>query len=185
MAFRIKDLIINVASPEPLCGPATREEPAAAGEPICGPATREEAAAAGAPVCGPATRTEPAALCGPATRPEPAGICGPATRIDPAALCGPATRLIGAQLLCGPATRPDTLVPLVALVTLAVAGEGASQDLSVLKQQLRDALARIEEYERSLQGPGMPETVGEAEDLETRLKEALDELSEHKKKLKK
>ncbi|HEX3526842.1 MAG TPA: hypothetical protein VH988_07230 [Thermoanaerobaculia bacterium] len=112
--------------------------------------------------CGPAT-IEPAAAavhCGPATI-EPAaavgGHCGPAT-IEPAAFATTAT--------------------LATLATLAFGTPGA-QDLAMLKRILQDTLIRLEGQDPA----SLPQTVAEAEDLESRLKAALDALAEHKKTL--
>ena len=90
-----------------------------------------------------------------------AGVhCGPAT-IDPAA----------AGVHCGPATIDPA------------PGGATRATLATLKRQLQEALARIEEHERTVPDASLPSTLAETEDLERRLKAALDELAEHKKKL--
>ena len=56
--------------------------------------------------------------------------------------------------------------------------------LPALKEQLKKALALIEEHEKALQeGLALPKTREEAEDLERRLRSALAEVEEHKKTL--
>jgi hypothetical protein len=116
------------------------------------------------------------ARCVPATiEPAAGGVhCGPAT-IDPA--------VAGAH--CGPATIAPALATLATLATLAAVpgGAGGAQALSLLKRQLQEVLARIDEQERAQPEASLPSTLAEAEDLERRLKAALDELAEHKKKL--
>jgi len=116
----------------------------------------------------------------------PAGAhCGPAT-IEPGAAavpCGPATIEPGAAVggHCGPATiEPATLATLATLAALAFGTPGA-QDLAMLKRMLQDTLTRLEGQGQT--EAALPQTVAEAEDLESRLKAALDELAEHKKTL--
>lgn len=60
-----------------------------------------------------------------------------------------------------------------------------AEGLSALKQQLQQALAEVEEQEKAMAEPGLPQTVAEAEELEKKLREALEELRQHKEKLKK
>jgi len=84
--------------------------------------------------------------------------CGPAT-IDPAA----------AGVHCGPAT----IEPAV----------GGTADLATLKRLLQEALARVEAQEKAQQAGSLPDTVAGTEDLERRLRGALDELAAHKKTL--
>jgi hypothetical protein len=108
-------------------------------------------------------------------------ICGPATKIAAVgALCGPATKMLDLAALCGPATKLGELVPLATLAAAAGGPPGARlDDLEALRRQLRDALACIEGGE-----PGMPQTRAETEDLEEKLRAALAELAEHKKRMK-
>lgn len=131
----------------------------------------------------------PGAHCGPATIEPGAGAvhCGPAT-IEPGAgvvHCGPATIEPGAAVggHCGPATiEPGALATLATLATLALGTPGA-QDLAMLKRMLHETLSRMEGQDPGQPGASLPQTLAEAEDLERRLKAALDELAEHKKTL--
>ncbi|SRR6266545_2048873 len=69
--------------------------------------------------------------------------------------------------------------------TVGLAAPGGAQDLATLKQQLQHALAQVEEQERAQTASHLPQTLEEAEDLETRLRGALEELQQHKNSLKK
>jgi len=121
--------------------------------------------------------------------------CGPAT-IEPGAAavhCGPATIEPGAAVAghCGPATiEPAALATTATLATLATLALGtpSAQDLAMLKRMLQETLSRLEGQDPGQADPGqagasLPQTLAEAEDLENRLKAALDELAEHKKTL--
>ena len=163
MAFRFRDLIIDVLH-------------AGAGARACGPATAPGVAR----VCGPATAPDLAPPCGPATDPAAPALvppCGPATDILGLRICGPATVEPGVAGVCGQATQidPKTL------------GNLGSQGLASLKRQLWEALSHIEEHERAhghaAAEASMPQTKEEAEELEKRLRGALAELEEHKKKM--
>jgi hypothetical protein len=59
------------------------------------------------------------------------------------------------------------------------------EGLAALKQQLQQALAEVEEQEKALAEPQLPQTVAETEELEAKLREALEELRQHKESLKK
>jgi hypothetical protein len=72
--------------------------------------------------------------------------------------------------------------PTASAPTESVAG---AEGLSALKQQLQQALAQVEEQEKAMADPGLPRTVAEAEELEAKLRGALEELRQHKEKLKK
>jgi len=178
MAFRFRDLIIDVlhaGAGARACGPATAPGVAR----VCGPATAPDLA----PPCGPATDPGAAALrppCGPATDPAAPALvppCGPATDILGLRICGPATVEPGVAGVCGQATQIDP----------KLLGNLGSQGLASLKRQLWEALSHIEEHERAhghaAAEASMPQTKEEAEELEKRLRGALAELEEHKKKM--
>jgi hypothetical protein len=126
----------------------------------------------------------------------PGRLCGPATKMDPdaARICGPATIIGGAVAPCGPATKPDpnaaricgpaTIEPELARICgPATLFNGLHvEDLTTLKRQLEEALARVREQEAESE-PAMPATRAEVEELEKKLQSALDELREHKKGL--
>jgi len=59
------------------------------------------------------------------------------------------------------------------------------EDLAALKEEMKRALAQIEEKERSMQGEMAPKSVKEAEELEQKLTEALNEVRALKAKLRK
>lgn len=171
MAFKFKDLMVQVINDdgEPCtCGPATRD-PAAATPCTCGPETRPMAAAI--VPCTVASAIDPAGIiCGAAS----AGFCGAAS----AGACGAATA--GFRTLAA-----ITTVTTVTTVTTLVGGAGPHTDFRTLKEQLRQALDDLERQEAGAQGAGLPATAEEADDLERRLKEAIEELQDHKKTLRK
>lgn len=191
MAFRFRDLIIDVlhaGAGARACGPATAPGVAR----VCGPATVDPGAAAAVPPCGPATVFPLAPPCGPATAPALAPPCGPAT--DPAAPalrppCGPATDILGLRI-CGPATVDPGVAGVCGQATQIdpkLLGNLGSQGLASLKRQLWEALAHVEAHERehghAAADASMPQTKEEAEELEKKLRAALAELEEHKKKM--
>jgi hypothetical protein len=57
------------------------------------------------------------------------------------------------------------------------------QNLAVLKAQLRQSLAQVEAQEQAMAESMKPQTVEEADMLEQKLTEALDELRQHKEEL--
>lgn len=59
----------------------------------------------------------------------------------------------------------------------------AQRDLATLKEQLRAALAEVEAREKAAEEASLPRTREEAEDLEAKLKEALEEVRGWKKTL--
>ncbi|HEX3129195.1 MAG TPA: hypothetical protein VH394_17810 [Thermoanaerobaculia bacterium] len=86
--------------------------------------------------------------------------------------------------------RPDAFAATVTTVTtvttlLAAVGGGGSASLAQLKSQLQQALADVEQRERAQEAAGLPQTVEEADDLERRMEGALQELREHRKSLEK
>ena len=81
--------------------------------------------------------------------------------------------------------RPATLAlmtTVTTVTTLAAAMGTGPTSLAQLKAQLQGALADVERREREQQG-GLPQTVEEADDLERRMESALQELREHRKTL--
>lgn len=81
----------------------------------------------------------------------------------------------------GPYTGPAT--PCFLTWPQPVGSDHPAQQLEQLKAGLREALAQIETRERDLAAGDKPQTLAEADDLETRLEGALAELREHKKSL--
>lgn len=61
----------------------------------------------------------------------------------------------------------------------------AAKQLAILKTQLKQALAEIEEQEKRLEEELQPKTVEEVEALQVKLREAADELEHRKSELKK
>jgi hypothetical protein len=59
----------------------------------------------------------------------------------------------------------------------------AQRDLATLKEQLRTALAEVEAQEKAAEEASLPRTREEAEELEAKLKEALEEVRGWKKTL--
>lgn len=98
---------------------------------------------------------------------------------------------------CKTVSPPIIILPLCAWTAPRVAGEEpcgwtagdqaeaaeGADGLTVLKQQLEQALAQGGEPEAA-QEPALPRTLAEAEELEKKLQEALEELRRHKAELK-
>jgi hypothetical protein len=144
-----------------------------------------------------------AEACPTASAPE-ARFCPTASAIDPR-LCPLASVRV---VYCPPASLPVLVLPAPQFCPTASAGfcptasaeaaaEGACptasapaesalgpEGLAALKQQLQQALAQVEEQERALEASYRPQTLAEAEELEARLREALEELQQHKEDLK-
>lgn len=83
---------------------------------------------------------------------------------------------------CGPLT-PDPCGPISPVV-----GDPGDviqpQDLTALKQQLRQALENIEQQERIMEEQAQPQTMEEIDQLENRLNQALEELQARREELK-
>lgn len=88
---------------------------------------------------------------------------------------------------CGALTPCGAISPCGAVSPYVDPGAGVirPEELSVLKEQLRRTLAQIEEQEGALETKMGPRTLEEAEALEEKLKDALEELKAHKERLQK
>ncbi|HVG07956.1 MAG TPA: hypothetical protein VNM67_09635 [Thermoanaerobaculia bacterium] len=127
-----------------------------------------------------------------------ANLTCPTLSVDPANLTCPTLSIPAAQAAAGGTTGvcPTlSFTPVYAAMiatpgticgtlTMPAAAQG-TQNLTALKQQLQQALQQVEAQERAAAGPGLPATAEEADDLDRRLREALEELQEHKKTLQK
>ncbi|MFL6293396.1 MAG: hypothetical protein ACJ759_21080 [Thermoanaerobaculia bacterium] len=184
MAFRFKDLMIQVI---PSSGTGGDEQ-------ICTLASKVDEDPAGAvPPCTPASSPAAIVPCTLATKVEPAYVtCTPATApaaIVPCTLASQIPPTFGAFGAAGGGTAAAiTTVTTVTTVTTLVAGAGAgagASNLPSLKQQLRQALDQVEAQERAAAQaqPRLPQTVEESDDLARRLREAIEELQEHRKSL--
>ena len=158
MAFQLKDLIISIA-------------PAAGGE-------QQFCPTASAGRCAPASVQ--VVFCAAASAPV---LVMPAT---------PAAQ--GQAQFCPTASAPLQFCPTASAEAVAAACPTASapaesaaagpEGLAALKQQLQQALAQVEEQEKAWAASRLPQTLAEAEDLEAKLREALEELQRHKETLK-
>lgn len=173
MAFRFKDLMIQVVpqgggEDDPVCTLASKE-PDPQGIVPCTLASKiEPEGLAKGGACDGASEAQ--CTCTLATKQEPAMIaCTLASRIIP--------RLPGTEAL-----GTITTVTTVTTVTTLVQGGGGGS-LASLKAQLRAALEDVERQERAQEEPSLPATVEEADDLERRLREAIEELQNHRKTL--
>ena len=168
MAFKLKDLMINVVPPG-----------AAQGRPGCAPAS------GAAQFCGTASAGA-AGFCGTASA-GAAGFCGTASA-GAAGFCGTASA--GAAGFCGTASAPAAFCGTASagaqFCGTASAGVAAGdpravlEGLMLLKQQLLHALAQVEEQEKALEAACRPQSLEEAEELERHLRGALEELEQHK-----
>ncbi len=85
---------------------------------------------------------------------------------------------------CPPVTHGHPCRTWASIVATPVNWYGfAHLDLATLKEQLRTALAEVEAREKAAEEASLPRTREEAEDLETKLKEALEEVRGWKKTL--
>lgn len=171
MAFKLKDLMINLIPPSagkgrPDCAPAS-----GAGQ-FCGTAS------AGAGFCG--TASAGAGFCGTASA-GAAGFCGTASAGAPAGFCGTASA--GAAGFCGTASAGAQFCGTASAGVAAGDPRAALEGLVLLKQQLLHALAQVEAQERELEDACRPQSLEEAEMLERHLRGALEELQEHKRNL--
>ncbi len=169
MAFKLKDLMINLIPPGVGKGKEGCLEASAPGQ-FCGTASAGAgfcgtASAGAAGFCG--TASAGAGFCGTAS--AGAGFCGTASA--GAAFCGTASA--GVQF-CGTASAGAAADPRAAL-----------EGLVLLKQQLLQALAQVEEQENALEAACRPQSLEEAEELERHLRDALEELEQHKRELRK
>ncbi|HSN86001.1 MAG TPA: hypothetical protein VL025_04545 [Thermoanaerobaculia bacterium] len=180
MAFRFKDLMIQVVpqgggEDDPACTLASKE-PDPAGIVPCTLASKiEPEGLAKGGACDGASEAQ--CTCTLATKQEPAMIaCTLASRIIP--------RLPGAEGTAALGTI-TTVTTVTTVTTLVQGGAGGGGSLASLKAQLRAALEDVERQERAQEEPSLPATVEEADDLERRLQEAIEELRDHRKTLQK
>jgi hypothetical protein len=166
MAFKFKDLMINVTSGG---GPDT---------PICTVDTVRPAEAAYAITCTVDTV-------------DPAGQAITCT-VDTVhgAPYGLRRRGTGQGICTLDTVRPDALMTVTTVTTvttlLAAAPGGSTTSLAQLKSQLQQALADVEQRERQQEeAQALPATIEEADDLERRLEGALEELRDHRRTLEK
>lgn len=178
MAFRFKDLMVDVLSggggacPTLSVGPADAQCPTLSVDPA-----RAQC---------PTLSVDPAQITCP-TLSVPAQAAGGGTQIYCPTLTIPTPAF--AMLTCPTLTVSPAILATTAIcgtLTIPAARTGA-EDLAALKQQLRQALEQVEARERAAAEaqPGLPKTVEEADDLERRLHEAIEELQEHRKTLQK
>lgn len=197
MAFKLKDLIINLLPPAG-AGAECPTASAPGGARFC------PTASADARFCPTASATIDARFCPTASAgmvfcptasapvllvPAAAGqFCptasagiGGIAQFCPTASAG----IAGIAQFCptasaGFAAGVEAVCPTASAPTESVTLEG----LAALKQQLQEALTQVEEQERALAASQLPQTLAEAEDLEARLRGALEELQRHKEGLK-
>lgn len=99
------------------------------------------------------------------------GSCG-ISPIDPCGAISP---------VCGGGSLTPTIFEQI---TPTIVQQPGVEQLSVLKQQLQQQLSQIEEMERTQAEAARPQSLQEAEDLERRLKSALEEVQAMKRNLK-
>jgi len=114
-------------------------------------------------------------------------------------VCTPPLSCVGSAPCPDPHSFSDTVQGLfvspyccpmmtaVGPVGLPFGGDPAAvaQQLAALKSQLREAIAQIEKQEKLVSESAQPQSVAEIEQLQGKLKEALDELERRKSELKK
>lgn len=175
MAFKFKDLMINVASggggDTPICTFDTVEPKPVGMAATCTYDTVDPAGQAG--------------TCTYDTVGARAGIvCTIATVFGTTYDLGLTGRDTGVCTFDTVRPLLTALTTVTTVTTLAAAGTGPTS-LAQLKAQLQQALADVERREREQEAAGLPKTVAEADDLERRLEGALAELREHRRTLEK
>jgi len=198
MAFKIKDLMIHVLDPKAAQAGLCRIPSVQCTAPnslctaihsICWPRT----------ICPPITicETLPTVVCqhvysvicpggtacGVNSCP-PASICINPSHCGVVGSCGLHTPCPGGSCapirsICTFGTQPTIFDPTIYENPDPTAG------LATLKEQLKQAMANVETQEAALNDSLLPQTVAEAEDLETRLQGALDALKARKADLQK
>lgn len=173
MPFKVRDLMIDVV-PETggganiACCPGTM----LTGDPFCCPGTEFRT-----PACCPGTGFRTTCLC---------------SYISPTCCPGTNFRTICCHTLptlyspCGLFTPCDPYSPCPGgSVVLPIPEENLAtpENLANLKAQLQQALAQIEVQERAMEASQKPQTVEEAEALEQKLVEALEELRQQREEL--
>jgi hypothetical protein len=176
MAFKFKDLMINVTSgggggDTPICTYDTVDP-----KPV--------GAAARGITCTYDT-VDPAGQAKTCTYDTVTGQAAPICTFDTVGIRGRYTGICTYDTV-----RPDAFAATITTVTtvttlLAGVPGGGSTSLGQLKSQLQQALADVEQRERAQEAAGLPQTVEEADDLERRLEGALQELRDHRKSLEK
>jgi hypothetical protein len=171
MAFKLKDLIISLL-PQP---DAERACPTASADArFCPTASAGFCPTASAGRCSPASVQ--VVFCPTPSAPV---LVMPATPFQfcPTASAGRGDFCPTASAEAAVEARPTASAPAESAAGL--------EGLTTLKQQLQQALAQVEEQERAMAAPQLPQTIAETEELEARLLGALDELRQHKETLKK
>ncbi len=195
MAFKLKDLIISLAGqPEGKCPTASAPDrfcpTASAFDPrFCPTASATDprfcpTASAGVVFCPTASAPVllvPAAFC-PTASAGLTGFCPTASAAGLAANAPAEPRFVFDL----PVEEVwEAVKALLSERRYPPATEDAGREgLAALRLQLQQALAQVEEQEKALAAPDLPATLAEAEDLEARLRGALDELLQHKETLK-
>lgn len=192
MAFKFKDLMINVTSggggaDTPICTVDTVDQKPEGYALTC---TVDTVRPAGQAATCTVDTVDPARAAGTCTVDTVTGYAITCT-VDTVYRCGLSFGLGGRDTGTGVCTvdtvRPATLAlmtTVTTVTTLVAAADPRAVSLGQLKAQLQQALADVEARERA-QEAGLPKTVEEADDLERRLEGALEELRDHRKSLQK
>lgn len=174
MAFKLKDLMISLLPP--------------GGERACPTASAPEAQlcpTASADFCPTASagRGVQVVFCQTASAPV---LVVPATPFCPTASAGFCPTASAGLKFCPTASAEAAVAEACPTASApAEASAGGAEGLALLKQQLQQALEQVEAQEKAMAEPGLPQTVAETEELEAKLREALEELRQHKENLQK
>ena len=193
MAFKFKDLMINVTSggggaDTPICTVDTVDQKPEAYAITCTVDTVKPAGQAATCTVDTVFPAQAANTCTVDT--VPAQGYAITCTVDTVYRCAATYGLGGRETgICTVDTvRPNAFATVTTVTTvttlLAAVGGGGSASLGQLKAQLQQALADVEARERA-QEAGLPKTVEEADDLERRIEGALQELRDHRKTLEK
>jgi hypothetical protein len=173
MAFKIKDLMINIASTAGDIDCKGKSGCTATGPhptpTVCGMVS----------VCHASTVCDAISVCRASTYTPTYTPC------DFVSVCRASTRTIcDANSACRASTIPTPAIPCTAS-TRGTEGEELLAELMALKSDLKEALATVDKRIEELEETMKPNTVAEIDELQTKLKEALAELDQRKKDLEK
>jgi hypothetical protein len=190
MAFKFKDLMVNVL-------PAQADKVAGAACPTLS-AGGGPAAAAACPTLSAPGQAAPEAAAGTApqgAQPVHCPTLSALTTFTTAWICPTLSMTVTwAAGICPTLSATAGYAALCPTLSATVTGTLQAQSpemLAALRQQLQQALAQLDQPQAAhaamaaanVADTGLPQTVEEAEDLERRLRGALDELQQHKKAL--
>jgi len=113
------------------------------------------------------------------------GCTGAITVLCGASVCGGCTLQITENPCDGNCSQQPSgaCLPCTNITDVRRFGRLEIEDLAILKERLKDALAEVEAHEQAINGLLQPRDLSEAEELEAQLREALEHLQAQKERL--